>query len=298
MESKDKRHRFILEKAQIRGVLVHLNDTWREVLARAEYPPNVQQLLGQAMVAIPLLASTIKFSGKLTLQARGTGPLSLLVVQGNADGGQRGLAKWNSEPPLSPLADIFGDATLSIQIESSKAGDVYQGVVAITGEYLQDALASYFENSEQLSTRLWLVCSGEHAAGLMLQQLPEEKSATAIMSQDRQDDWHRVNLLADTIESDEMFDKDPIKLLQQVFADDDVRVFDQEPLRFECGCSRERTAGLIEGIGYQEAIDILKQQGEIEIVCEFCNAKNVFDSIDVEGIFRSDGAVGGDGVLH
>jgi len=298
MESKDKRHRFILEKAQIRGVLVHLNDTWREVLARADYPPNVQQLLGQAMVAIPLLASTIKFSGKLTLQARGTGPLSLLVVQGNADGGQRGLAKWNSEPPLSPLADIFGDATLSIQIESSKAGDVYQGVVAITGEYLQDALASYFENSEQLSTRLWLVCSGEHAAGLMLQQLPEEKSATAIMSQDRQDDWHRVNLLADTIESDEMFDKDPIKLLQQVFADDDVRVFDQEPLRFECGCSRERTAGLIEGIGYQEAIDILKQQGEIEIVCEFCNAKNVFDSIDVEGIFRSDGAVGGDGVLH
>ena len=294
MDSKDNRHRFILEKAQIRGVLVRLNDTWREVLSRADYPPNVQQVLGHAMVAIPLLASTIKFSGKLTLQARGTGPVSLLVVQGNADGGQRGLAKWNSEPPLSPLEEIFGDATLSIQIESGKAGEVYQGVVAVVGEYLQDALASYFENSEQLATRLWLVCNGDHAAGLMLQQLPVEEADTPEM----EDDWHRVGLLADTIEPTEMFDQDPIKLLQQVFADDDVRVFDAEPLRFQCGCGRARTAALIEGIGYDEAVDILQQQGEIEITCEFCNAKNVFDSIDVESIFRGDGSFEDDEVVH
>jgi len=303
MESKDKRHRFILEKAQIRGVLVHLNDTWREVLARADYPANVQQVLGHAMVAIPLLASTIKFSGKLTLQARGTGPLSLLVVQGNADGGQRGLAKWNSEPPLSPLADIFGDATLSIQIESSKAGDVYQGVVAVTGEYLQDALASYFENSEQLPTRLWLACTENEAAGFMLQQLPADDASGPGQDATREDDWHRVSLLAETIEQQELLEKNPEQLLRQVFAEDDVRVFEPEPLQFECGCSRERTAGLIAGIGYEEAIDILKQEGEIEIICEFCNSKNTFDSIDVEAIFRSDvspgdASSGDDPVVH
>jgi len=236
------------------------------------------------MAAMPLLTSMIKFTGKLTLQARGSGPVTLLVVQGNADGGQRGLARWNDDPPKAPLADVFGDATLTIQIESSEAGDVYQGVVDVAGDLLQDALAGYFENSEQLPTRLILACTEHKVAGFMLQQLPVED----IEKSTRDDDWHRVNLLAETIRQDELLEKEPEQLLRQVFAEDDVRVFESEPLQFECGCSRERTAGLIAGIGYEEAIDILKQEGEIEIICEFCNSKNTFDSIDVEAIFRSD----------
>ncbi len=294
MQSDDSRTRFILEKANVRGVLVRLNETWREVLARADYPGNVQQVLGHAMVAVPLMASNIKFTGKLTLQAKGTGPVNLLVVQGNADGGQRGLARWKSEPPLKPLEKIFGDATLTIQIETGKDAEVYQGVVQAQGEYLQDALADYFENSEQLPTKLVLVCAEGQAAGLMLQQLPVEDADTAR----RDDDWHRVNLLAETIESDELYNKDPLQLLRQVFAEDDLRVFDAEPLHFQCGCSRERTAGLIQGMGYEEAIDILKDQSQIEITCEFCSSKNVFDSIDVEAIFRGDSSLGDETVVH
>lgn len=294
MVDKDSRHRFILEKAQVRGVLVRLDETWQEVLSRAEYPPNVQQVLGHAMAAMPLLASMIKFTGKLTLQARGSGPLTLLVVQGNADGGQRGLARWKQEPPLKPLEKIFGDATLTIQIESGEGGDVYQGVVGIEGDLLQDALAGYFENSEQLPTRLWLACTENEAAGFMLQQLPVEDKERA----DREDDWQRVNLLADTIEQDELFEKEIEQLLHQVFAEDDIRVFEPELLRFECGCSRARTAGLIAGLGHEEAIDILKKQGQIEITCEFCNSKNTFDSIDVEAIFRGDGTQDNDETIH
>lgn len=294
MVEKDSRHRFILEKAQVRGVLVRLDSTWREVLSRADYPPNVQQVLGHAMAAMPLLASMIKFTGKLTLQARGSGPLTLLVVQGNADGGQRGLARWKADPPLQPLEQVFGDATLTIQIESSEGGDVYQGVVDVKGDLLQDALAGYFENSEQLPTRLWLACTEKEAAGFMLQQLPVEGKDR----DDRIDDWQRVNILADTIEQNELFEKETRQLLHQVFAEDDVRVFDSEALRFECGCSRERTAGLIAGIGYEEAIDILKKEGQIEITCEFCNSVNTFDSIDVEAIFRGDGNQADDTVVH
>ncbi len=294
MQNNDKRHRFILEKANVRGVLVRLNETWREVLSRAEYPLNVQQVLGHAMVAVPLMASTIKFSGKLTLQARGTGPVNLLVVQGNADGGQRGLARWKSEPPLTPISEIFGDATLTIQIESGKEGEVYQGVVQAEGEFLQDTLASYFEDSEQLPTKMLLVCSEGRAAGMMLQQLPLEDADT----DERDDDWNRVNLLAETIGQEEMLEKNSVELLRHVFAEDDVRVFDPEPLHFECGCSRARTAALIEGVGYEEAITILKDQGEIEITCEFCNSKNVFDSIDVEAIFRGDLNLGDENVVH
>ena len=293
MPDKDSRFRFVLEKANVRGVLVRLDETWKETLRRARYPNNVRQVLGHAMAAMPLLASTIKFSGKMTLQARGTGPVKLLVVQANANGGQRGLAQWNAEPPEAPLSDIFGDATLTIQIETGKQGEVYQGVVDAVGEKLQDALGSYFHNSEQLPTRLWLQCDGEQAAGLLLQQLPDNENTVA---ETKADDWHRVSLMADTIGNAELFDTDVSQLLGKVFSEDEVLLFDAEPLCFECGCSRERTAALIEGLGYEEATDILDKEGNIEIICEFCNSKNVFDSIDVEAIFRSPG--GESEVIH
>ena len=164
----------------------------------------------------------------------------------------------------------------------------------VKGDLLQDALAGYFENSEQLPTRLWLACTEKEAAGFMLQQLPVEGKDR----DDRIDDWQRVNILADTIEQNELFEKETRQLLHQVFAEDDVRVFDSEALRFECGCSRERTAGLIAGIGYEEAIDILKKEGQIEITCEFCNSVNTFDSIDVEAIFRGAGNEGDQETVH
>lgn len=295
MPDKDSRYRFLLENANVRGVLVRLDETWKEVLRRAEYPARVQQVLGHAMAAMPLLASTIKFSGKLTLQARGTGPVNLLVVQASADGGQRGLAHWKSEPPESPLKEIFGDASLTIQIESGKRGEVYQGVVDAVGEKLQDALGHYFENSEQLPTQLWLYSDTEKAAGVLLQQLPDDKD---IQDDKKADDWHRITLMANTVTAKELYDSEVADLLTRVFSEDEVRLFEAEPLRFECNCSRARTAALIEGIGQEEALDILAQEGEIEITCEFCNSKNVFDSIDVEAIFRSDTHDGESTVIH
>jgi molecular chaperone Hsp33 len=282
MSDKDSRYRFLLENANVRGVLVRLDETWREALSRAEYPPNVRRVLGHAMTAIQLMASTIKFSGKLTLQARGNGPVSLLVVQANAEGGQRGLAQWRADPPEGPLREVFGATSLTIQIESGPRSEVYQGVVEAVGDGLQDALANYFEHSEQLPTRFWLHCNHQYAAGLLLQQLPESSGAV----ESRADDWHRISLLADTINASELYELSPEQLLGRVFSEDEVRLYEAESMRFECNCSRERTAGLIEGLGREEAMDIVEQEGHIEIICEFCNSKNVFDSIDVETIFR------------
>ena len=290
MPDKDSRYRFVMEKTNVRGVVVHLQDTWREVLSRADYPPNVRRVLGHAMVAMPLLASTIKFEGKLTLQARGSGPVGLLVVQADATGGQRGLAHWQAEPPESPLSQIFGDATLTIQIESGKRGEVYQGIVEAAGDSLQDALGRYFENSEQLPTRLILHCNDHQAAGILIQQLPA--SASGPVSEDPEDDWNRVSLMAGTVGASELMETNVSELLLKLFSEDEVRLFDPEPLRFDCRCSRERTAGLIEGLGREEAEDILAEQGQIEITCEFCNAKQVFDSIDVAAIFNANAFIG------
>jgi molecular chaperone Hsp33 len=290
MQAKDSRYRFLLENSNIRGVVVYLNDTWREVLGRADYPVGVREILGHAMVAMPLLASTVKFGGRMTLQAKGSGPVTLLVVQATAEGTQRGMAHWSGDAPMTPLAAVLGDATLSIQIETGKRGEIYQGVVDAHGQQLQDALAHYFQNSEQLQTRLWLMCDGEQAAGILVQALPDADPAS--------DDWDRVVHLVDTVNASELFDTAPETLLRRLFHEDQARLFDAEPLRFACGCSRERTAALIQGLGRAEADSILAEQGSIEITCEFCNSRNVFDEVDVEAIFRDSGGAQGSTTLH
>lgn len=282
MQAKDSRFRFLLENAKIRGVLVHLNDTWQQVLARADYPPGVRNILGHAMVAMPLLASTVKFGGRMTLQAKGSGPVTLLVVQANAAGAQRGLAHWRADVPLTPLADVLGDATLTIQIETGKRGEIYQGVVEATGDSLEASLAAYFRDSEQLNTRLWLMCDGEQAAGLLLQALPQDER-----SRHDADDWDRVVHLTNTLSAEELYHTAPQVLLKRLYNEDDIRLFDAEALRFECSCSRERTAALIVGLGRAEADSIVQEQGSIEVICEFCNARNVFDSVDVEALFHA-----------
>lgn len=289
MQAKDSRYRFLLENSNIRGVVVYLNETWREVLGRADYPAGVRDILGHAMVAMPLLASTVKFGGRMTLQAKGSGPVTLLVVQATAEGTQRGMAHWSADTPLAPLACVLGDATLSIQIETGKRGEIYQGVVNAHGEQLQDALAHYFENSEQLQTRLWLMCDDQQAAGILLQALPD--------ADPNSDDWDRAVHLVDTVAAAELFETPAETLLRRLFHEDQTRLFDAEALRFECGCSRERTAALIQGLGRAEADSILVEQGSIEITCEFCNSRNVFDGVDVEAIFR-DGSAPGSEMLH
>lgn len=113
--------------------------------------------------------------------------------------------------------------------------------------------------------------------------------------------WRRATTMASTITAEEMLHGKVAELLPKVFSEDEVRLFDAEPLRFDCRCSRQRTAGLIEGLGRAEADDILAEQGSITITCEFCNETHIFDSIDVDTIFRDKASVdssAGAGQLH
>ena len=77
-------HKFIFDGLPVRGMLVRLDDAWREILQRREgaggYPPEVMQLLGEMTAAAALMQSNIKFNGALVLQIFGDGPLKLAVL--------------------------------------------------------------------------------------------------------------------------------------------------------------------------------------------------------------------------
>lgn len=279
MREQDVLYRFMIDTADVRGVIVRLDDAWQEALSRTDYPSEIQTFLGQAMAATIMLTASIKFAGKLTLQVKGDGPLNLLVVQATESGKIRGLANWTAIPPKGPLKAVLGDAQMTISITGAEKGTDYQGIVDITGESLADTLRDYFTRSEQLPTDMWFSVNSNNASGFLLQRLPGS-------TQDP-DGWNRVKQLASTLTEDELSGLPVSNLLHRLYHEEQVRLFDEHQLAFECTCSRQRVADMIKGLGEEETDSILEEQGKIEVTCEFCNARHVFDSVDVAALFNS-----------
>jgi molecular chaperone Hsp33 len=287
MSQGDALRRFMFERFPVRGEIVRLEDSWRAMLENQHYPPAVRALLGEAMAAAVLLASTLKFDGLLTLQLQGDGPLSLLVVQCASNLSVRGLAKWQGEDPRGTLAELTAGGRLVITIERRRAKERYQGIVLADTTSLAGCLEAYFAQSEQLPTRLWLAADGRSAAGMLLQQLPGDVAAPG----DDADGWRRAGLLADTLSTDELLSLDAEPLLRRLFHEEDLRLADTRDVRFRCSCNRERVEAALRLLGRNELDDLLASEGRIEVRCEFCNKAYAMDAVDVDGLLARDGTL-------
>ncbi len=284
MPDNDLLHRFVIEKTRVRGEMVHLAATWQAVLERYDYPDNVKRILGEAFAACALLSATIKYDGSLILQIRGDGPLHLLVVQATSNGTLRGLARWHEDVPAEDLQQIFGHGQMVMTIEPEK-GEPYQGIIALQGKRIQDAIENYFRQSEQLNTRLWLAASDTVCSGFLIQELPQDANDNEACFLETHDDWQHAEHLANTLTDEELLDLDTLEILHRLFHEDDVRLFEPSPLSFRCGCSSERIEQMILSLGHEEARSIIDEQGKIQVDCEFCNAQYIYDTVDIESLF-------------
>jgi molecular chaperone Hsp33 len=291
MSGGDALRRFMFEDFPVRGQLVRLEESWREVLARQDYPPAVRSLLGEAMAASVLLASTLKFDGLLTMQVQGDGVLSLLVVQCSSDLAVRGLAKWEGEDPQGSLAELTGHGRLAITIERRTGRERYQGIVLADTDTLASCLDGYFAQSEQLPTRLWLAADGSGAAGMLLQQLPAGESRAEEDTDGDADGWRRVGVLGDTLTPQELLGLEPRQLLRRLFHEDDLRLADERAVSFRCSCTRERVESALRLLGRDELDELLAGEGRIEVRCEFCNAAYELDRVDVARLLADQDAV-------
>jgi molecular chaperone Hsp33 len=279
MIERDSLHRFLIEHTNVRGEWVHLDATWQAVLERGDYPPVVKETLGEAMAAVALLAATLKFKGSLVMQISGDGPIGMLVVQATSERTLRGLAHFEGDVPPGDLSARFGNGRIVITIDPGEGMERYQGVVGLVGASLGEALRDYFERSEQLPTQLWLAADGTAAAGLLIQRMPgPEEDADA---------WNRAVTLAETVTREELLTLNAQQVLHRLYHEEDVRLFERDPVSFRCSCSRERVGDMLVSLGADEARSILEDEGDIRVTCEFCNAHYVFDAVDVEELFAA-----------
>ena len=277
--TQDILHRYLFDNADVRGELVQLQDSYQQVIGSHAYPPVLQTLLGELLAATSLLTATLKFSGDISVQLQGNGPVSLAVINGNNQQQLRGIARWDGElADDASLADLFGQGYMVITLTPDE-GERYQGVVALDKPTLAACVEDYFNQSEQLPTAMWLFADGKQAAGMFLQILPSKEDHNA--------DFEHLCQLTATIKAEELFTLEAQDVLHRLYHQEEVRLFDPIEVSFKCTCSRERSAAAIKTIDQAEVEAILAEDGKVEMGCEYCNAKYVFDAIDVAAIYAN-----------
>ncbi|GJL83138.1 MAG: 33 kDa chaperonin [marine bacterium B5-7] len=284
MQSHDAILRFTFEDFNVRGQIARLESTYQEVLEQCEYPDEVRILLGELLAATALLSSTVKFSGSLSLQVNTDGRVRLLMAECRNQADLRAIARLDET--LESTSDVkLGEGKLVITIEPDD-GNRYQGIVNFEQGSLARALENYFRQSEQLNTRLWLAADARRAGGLMLQCLPPRENLPSIPVSE--EDWQRVTLLAETVRNEELLDLEASQTLTRLFHEEEVRTFDPRSLRFHCSCSRERSANAIKFLGFDDAMTLIDEQGEVQIDCQFCHARYLFSNEDVKSVFEEE----------
>jgi len=279
----DNLQRFLFDNAAVRGEWVHLTETWQHVLTRREYPVAIKRLLGEMMAAAALLTATVKIKGRLVLQIKSSGPVTLMMVECTSENTLRAFAQWEGEvADDASLVEVTGDGALAITIDVEGSKQPYQGVVGLQGDSIASVLETYFQQSEQLETRIWLSADDNAVSGLFLQQLPSGDSDN---TEDDEEHWTRISHLASTVKPVELLELGVGTLLHRLFNEEECRLLASTDLSFSCNCSRERVGDTIGLLGEHDAKELVEEQGHIEVACEFCNEHYQFDKVDVAKLF-------------
>lgn len=301
MAPPDYSQRFIFEDLDIRGEYVHLENTFQTVLSKNQYPKIVQLLLGELISATVLLNSILKFEGYLAIHAQGNGPIRLLVSECSDENGVRAIAHFSEEQineleNHTSLSDLIAKGKLAILIQPTQ-GKQYQGIVPLSGNTLAECLEHYFEQSEQLATRIYLTSDSRIAGGLLLQQLPAEQEPSNNKEHTRHN-WEHATSLANTLRHEELLHLPADKLLNRLYAQDAIRIFEPQQVSFKCRCSREKTSVALRSLTKNELEDIIKEKQSISVDCQFCTKRYEFTRRDLSLLF--DESVSGKpaGTLH
>lgn len=279
----DIRTRFIFDDMPVRGLHVRLENVWKHIVGQKHYPPAIRRALGELLAAGALLSGNLKTDGTLIVQVQGQGRLKMLVVEATSDQTVRATARWDETADINDdesLTDLLGGNSVFVLTLQPKDAEPWQGVVPLEGGSIAQMLINYTKRSEQLDTQIVLASSDDACGGLLVQRLPETEPDAA--------SWEHVSTLVQTLTHEELTGLDAQHVLYRLFHETPPRVFDPENIEFACTCSRGKVSDMLLMLGGEEVGGVVAEQGSIQIDCDFCHAKYVFDETDVNALFGAD----------
>ena len=274
---------FQIEGWPVRGRIVRLGQTIDTILSAHAYPEPVAALLGEACALAAMVGSSLKFEGRLIVQAQGDGPVRYVVADYGTDGQMRGYCRFDeaevaaaSQGFARPGArSLLGQGVFVMTLDRGPDFERTQGITPIEGESLSLAAEHYFQQSEQIPTRVRLAVGsvvtdegvGWRAGGALIQLIAGDEARGST-----EEAWDRSRALFQTLADDELLDPTitPEILLFRLFHEDGVRLEDARTLVAQCRCSRDRIASVLTSFDPAERADMVEADGKIRVTCEYC----------------------------
>jgi molecular chaperone Hsp33 len=222
----------------------------------------------------------------LTVQIQGDGPIGSILVDADAEGHVRGYVKnphvhlpSNAQGKLD-VGGAVGNGMLYV-IRDYGLKDLYRGSSELQTGEISDDFTYYFAVSEQTPSAVGagvlvdtdgsVIASG----GFILQLLPghDESDVTAV-----EQHLAKLTSVTDFLKTGATAEE----LLH--FLAPDARDLSASGVAFQCNCSRERLQTVLTGLGRGEIESMIRDQGQAELVCRFCNEVYLFTRDDLEGI--------------
>ena len=279
MKETDTLQRFMFEHASIRGEIVRVHESFDAILKQRPYPPIIKHMLGEALMSCILLAGSIKFEGEIKLQFNGDERLPHMIVHCDNQLNIRACAKYKSDADVD-YAEAFLNGHMSITIVQYRQTNAYQTILPIRSVSMADNLMGYFAESEQIPSKVWLAIGDETAAGMLLQLLPDQNTVQ------REQFWEYAVQIGQTITEEEMLTLDNKTILYRLYHETVLRLYDARPIHFKCRCTQEKMKQVLNVLGETDVQQLLAQKGHVEVCCDFCNQRYLFDPIDIAVLFR------------
>ena len=242
-------------------------------------------------------------SDKLTVQFKGDGPAKQILATAYGDGRVKGyIANPNVDLPLRDdhhldVGGSLGIGELTV-IKDLGLKEPYIGRIAlVTGEIADDLTAYYFISEQQnssvaLGVKIDRDCSVLCSGGMIIQMLPGFADASVDALEAMLAKMEPLTTIIERVmekgagKSEEGLVND---LMDDIFQDmpEEFQLdkLDVKEMHWECDCCEERLEQVLMTIGTQDLKAIIEEDGQAELVCQFCETKYFFDKAQLERIY-------------
>lgn len=287
----DSLHRIITDDGKLFGLACDTTQLVNEACRKHDVGPTAAAALGRALTGAALLAALMKDEQQVQLKFEGSGPLAKIITEAGHAGWVRGyVAVPRADVPLKEgrvdVAAGIGRAGFLTVTKDIGVKNRYQGMTQLYTSEIGDDIAYYLLESEQtpsvVAVSVQLNTDGTigAAGGYLIQALPPvDEDILATLEQRVQ----QVPAVSHWL----LEGNSPDKILGEIFTNIAHHPTASTKLHYQCSCSRQKMEGALASLGKDDLRNLIEEQGEVEVHCEFCRDNYIFDRPALEALLTT-----------